>query len=108
MPEHLSIISSTRALSEPAQWQGNDRVAGGQMSWWEGPKIGSWDARLASPGPPPAQRRDLWCGEWSLRPPGRAHTPGLSASMSRERGGCSWSNPGTNVKESINDLVQEP
>ena len=77
VPGHLSVISSTRAWSAPAQWQGNDRVAGGQMSRWEGQSVGSWDAGSASPGPSPTQRRNLRCKGCSLPQLGRADTPGL-------------------------------
>ena len=76
VPEHLSVISSTRALSEPAQWQGNDRVAGGQMSPWEEHKVGSRDAGLAFPGSLPP-RGGIFGAKNGPATPGRAHTPGL-------------------------------
>lgn len=101
MPEHLSVISSTRALSEPAQWQGNDRVAGGQMSRWEEHKVGSRMLGLHFQAPSHPEE------DFFVRRMVPATTRESSYPRSQERGG-SWSNPGINVKESFTDLVWEP
>lgn len=45
---------------------------------------------------------------WSLPPPGRAHTQGLSVHVSQKERGGSWSNAGRNVQESFTELVWEP
>lgn len=77
------------------------------MRWWEEHKVGSRDAGPASPGPRPNTGGNYWFKAWSLPPPERAHTSGLSARVSwKERGG-SWSSPRINVQESFNDLVWE-
>lgn len=72
------------------------------MKRWEEHKVGSRDAAPASPGPRPNTGGNYWFKAWSLPPPGRAHTSGLSARVSwKERGGSGQ------ALESFNDLVWE-